>query len=123
MSDFPVRMPDYSGLLNEIGTAMQRKDNPAGYMYERIAAMLQSHQDLLSDDEELGVYVVGGSAPAFHLRSITYSNPDILRFIGKDADGNAVQLLQHYSQMGIMVVSMPKLEEKVYRIGFNPAKG
>ena len=84
--------------------------------------MIAAHEKLLSENEELGVYVVGGSAPTFHLRSIAYSNPEILRFIGKDADGNTVQLIQHHTQMGIMVVSMPKLEEKVYRIGFTPRK-
>lgn len=122
MTDFPIRMPDYSGVLNELSAAAHRKDNPAGYMHERLCRMIAEHEQRLSENEELGVYVVGGSAPPFHLRGISYANPDILRFIGKDSSGNSVQLLQHYSQMGIMVVSMPKLEEQVYRIGFTPPK-
>lgn len=122
MTDYPIRVPDYTGLLNDLTAAAHRKDNPAAYMHERIVRMISEHEQRLSENEELGVYVVGGSAPPFHLRGISYSNPDILRFIGKDSNGNSVQLLQHYSQMGVMVVSMPKLEEKVFRIGFTPSK-
>ncbi|MDK1377110.1 MULTISPECIES: hypothetical protein [unclassified Sinorhizobium] len=121
MTDNLPRMPDFSGMLSEVNAVARRKNNPAEFMHSRLMAMIAAHEKLLSDDEELGVYVVGGSAPAFHLRSIAYSNPDILRFTGKDADGHTVQLLQHYTQMGIMVVSMRKLGEKVYRIGFTPS--
>ncbi|MDX0865587.1 hypothetical protein GOE00_02320 [Sinorhizobium medicae] len=122
MTDNLPRIPDYSSFLSETSAVAHRKNNPAEHMHSRLMNMIAAHEKLLSENEELGVYVVGGSAPTFHLRSIAYSNPEILRFIGKDADGNTVQLIQHHTQMGIMVVSMPKLEEKVYRIGFTPRK-
>lgn len=98
--------------------AMQKKNNPAGYMHERLVEMIRAHQSRIPDDFELGLQVIGGAAPAFHLRSITYSNPDILIFIGKDPDGNLIQLMQHHSQMSVVLLAMPKLEEQAYRIGF-----
>lgn len=54
----------------------------------------------------------------FHLRRIAFSNPDILVFIGKDADNNDIQLMQHHSQMSVVVLAMQKLGEQAYRIGF-----
>ena len=59
----------------------------------------------------------GGAAP-FRLRSLKVSDPDILIFDGVDDNGNMVQLLQHHSQMAVMLVAVPKLEEKPFRMGF-----
>lgn len=107
-----------NSLNEEVVTISQRKNNPAGFMHERMMQMIAAHQTRLTDDFELGLLVTGGSAPAFHLRNISYSNPDIMVFTGKDADGNLVQLMQHHSQMSVVLMAMPKLEEKAYRIGF-----
>ncbi|WP_051376936.1 DUF6173 family protein [Agrobacterium tumefaciens] len=104
--------------MDEVRIIAQRKNNPAEYMYERMVRIIGHQQEALSADHELGVLVTGGSAPAFHLRRIAFSNPDILVFIGKDADNNDIQLMQHHSQMSVVLIAMPKLEQKAYRIGF-----
>ncbi|UTY48459.1 hypothetical protein EPK84_17605 [Sinorhizobium fredii] len=112
-------------LVNQMGRAAEeamalahRRNNPAGFMHERIMGVIAAQQDRLSNEYELGVQVIGGAAPPFHLRDIRYSNPDILIFIGKDDDGKIVQLMQHHTQMSVMLVAVPKLEEAPYRIGF-----
>lgn len=115
MDDITRRL---GAMTDEFKAIAQRKNNPAGYMHERVMQMIAAHQDRLPDDMELGVQVLGGSAPPFHLRAISFSNPDILVFIGKDADGNVLQLMQHHSQMSVMIIAMQKLEEVAYRIGF-----
>ncbi len=116
-------MPDLTAAginsaINEMRTIAQRKNNPAEYMQERMMRMIAQQQESLPADHELGLLVTGGSVPAFHLRRISYSNPDILVFIGKDADNNDVQVMQHHSQMSVVVIAMPKLGEQAYRIGF-----
>lgn len=108
----------FDNVMDEMATISRRKNNPAGFMHERMMRMISEHQARLPSDYELGLIVTGGSAPAFHLRQITFSNPDILVFIGKDAEGNLIQLMQHHSQMSVVLVAMLKLEEKAYRIGF-----
>jgi hypothetical protein len=81
--------------------------------------LIKSFQSSISDDVEVGISVVGsGSAAPFRLRAMKVSNPDILIFDGIDDRGNVVQLLQHYSQMALMLVAVPKLEERPFRIGF-----
>ena len=96
-----------------------RDKNPAGYALERVMPLIQSFQASIGDDVEVGISVVGsGSAAPFRLRGIKASNPDILIFDGVDDKGNVVQLLQHYSQMALMLVAVPKLEERSFRIGF-----
>lgn len=111
-------MRSIESATDEMYAIARRKNNPAGYMHERMMGMIAAHQDRLGEAYELGVQVVGGSAPPFHLRDIRYSNPDILIFIGKDVDGKIVQLMQHHTQMSVMLVAVPKLDEAPYRIGF-----
>jgi hypothetical protein len=92
--------------------------NPAGYALERLKQLISSFQNDQATDVEVGISVVGsGSAAPFRLRSMEASNPDILILDGAD-DNNAVRLLQHHSQMAIMLVAVPKLEEKPFRMGF-----
>jgi hypothetical protein len=107
--------------LSEIDRSERRKNNPAGYALERLNQLISSFQTNLAEDVEVGISVVGsGSAAPFRLRSIKASNPDILILDGIDDNNNAVRLLQHYSQMAIMLVAVPKLEGKPFRIGFTP---
>jgi hypothetical protein len=97
---------------------LDQKNNPAGYALKRVEPLIQSFQTNISDDVEVGISVVGSGAAPFRLRAIRVSNPDILIFDGVDDEGRHVQLLQHYSQMALMLVAVPKLEEKPFRIGF-----
>lgn len=113
-----LNMSMFNLMHEEVIETVHRKNNPAGFMHERLMRMIEAHQKSLPADFELGIQVIGGSAPAIHLRQITYSNPDILIFRGKDAAGNAVQLVQHHTQMSVVFLAIPKLEERAYRIGF-----
>lgn len=106
--------------IDEVAKIEQRKNNPAGYIHKRMMQIIAEQEQLLSPEQELGVVVVGGNAPSFHLRSIGYSNPDLLRFVGTDPDGNTVQIVQHHTQMSVMIVSVPKLGENAFRVGFVP---
>jgi hypothetical protein len=96
-----------------------QKINPAGYARDRMVTLINSFQSKMSNDVEVGISVVGsGSSASFRLRDVRASNPDIIIFDGLDDNGNDVQLIQHYSQMAVMLVARPKAEEKPYRIGF-----
>jgi hypothetical protein len=105
------------GASQKIDEHERRKNNPAGYALERINRLINSFQTGLAEDVEVGMSVVGSGAP-FRLHSVRISNPDILIFDGIDENNNVVQLLQNYSQMAIMLVAVPKLEEKPFRMGF-----
>jgi len=42
----------------------------------------------------------------------------MLIFRGTDADGRPIELLQHYSQMTVLLCAVPKEKDKPRRIGF-----
>lgn len=111
-------LSSFNATMDEVRTISHRMNNPAEFMQERMMQMISHQQTALSPDQELGVVVTGGSAPAFYLRKIAFSNPDILIFIGRDAENNLIQVMQHHSQMSVAIIAMPKLDEKAYRIGF-----
>ncbi|WP_319796562.1 hypothetical protein [Nitrobacter sp.] len=116
MAGIPT-LPDIQGLTSELAEAARYRNNPAGYMIERLKAQLKIFQRKISDDAEVGI-MVAGNAGTFHLRQISVSNPDMLIFDGIDQDGRTMQLFQHHSQLSVMLVEVPKIEDQPYRIGF-----
>lgn len=104
--------------LDAVHEITRRKNNPAGYMQERIMNQIATYQALLSDDEEMAIEVVGSAAPSFRLRKVVASNPDMLLFSGLDADNRPVLVMQHHSQTKMLLTAVSKTEEKPFRVGF-----
>jgi hypothetical protein len=98
-----------------------RRENPAGWMFVRLVDQIKAFEDRLDPDEEIGGYLPAGvGADAFHILGVAYSNPDLLIFSGLNQHGRPVHLVQHYSQLSLLLTALPKLreEEEPRRIGF-----
>lgn len=114
-----MTISDLTRASEEVLRGLGRKNNPAGYMLERVRGLIEAFERKIGEDAEVGMNVAGASsASPIRLRSITYSNPDMLIFDGIDENGASVCLLQHHSQMALLLVAIPKLEEKPFRVGF-----
>lgn len=96
----------------------RRRNNPARYIQERIAALIADFEDTVGPDFEIGISLPGATGDAIHLRSISSSNPDLILFKGVDLDGRPAQIIQHHSQTNLVLVALPKREQTPYRIGF-----
>jgi uncharacterized protein DUF6173 len=59
-----------------------------------------------------------GQTLTFHLSDISYWNPQLIRFDGFDPQGQPVQLIQHVSQISVLLTKMPKLGDTPKRVGF-----
>ena len=57
----------------------------------------------------------------FSIDNLGYHNPDMLIFYGTLVDGSKVELLQHTSQLNILLVAMPRKNPETPRreIGFS----
>ncbi len=66
---------------------------------------------------------VGGDAGVLRIEGMGYYDPDIVTFYGTDGAGAKTQLVQHVSQMNVMLRALPKPREEVpaNRIGFRLA--
>lgn len=94
--------------------------NPAKWTHKRIAEYIQSFEEDLDDDHEIGARLVSfGQTIVFHIQDIGYYGPDIITFHGVNEQGERVQLIQNISQLSVLLVAMKKLGDKPKRIGFD----
>ena len=94
--------------------------NPAEWMHERIVSTINDFEKELDSDHEVGARLVSfGSDVTFNIDDVGYWGPDMIIFHGVSADGKKVQLLQHVSQLSVLLVSAAKVHEKARRIGFD----
>ena len=68
---------------------------------------------------------VGGEAGVLKIEGMGYYDPDIVTFYGTDPAGGRTQLVQHVTQLNVMLRAVPKDVEKAEpnRIGFRLAQG
>jgi hypothetical protein len=96
-----------------------RPRNPAAMAVERLGAEIASFEANLSDEEEVGGIIVGAPGNTwFHICKFYNLNMDILVFEGINEHGKPQRLVQHVTQLSILLTALPKLNERPRRIGF-----
>lgn len=94
--------------------------NPAESIQERLLEYICEFESGLSAEEEVGGRAAQfGDEVIFHIEGIGSYAPDLLCIFGVDGDGNRMQLLQHYTQVNILLVAVRKTQEVARRIGFS----
>jgi len=85
------------------------KDNYASAFYERLAKMIEEFDESLDDAHEVGVRLVSfGQTVVFHLEDMGYYNPSLITFRGHTENGDPVELIQHVSQISILLTKLPR---------------
>ncbi len=94
--------------------------NPAEWMYERLVKRIVAFEAELSQDEEIGARLVATPGPdgILHVEDVSYWGPDMIMFVGQNQHGRPVELIQHYSQLNLLLTALPKQTEEPRRIGF-----
>jgi hypothetical protein len=97
--------------------------SPAEWAYERIVMYIQKFEETLNADEEIGLGFAGGNVGTLRIQGMGYFAPDIITFYGQDPDGAKTQLIQHVTQLNVMLVAAPKEQSgfAANRIGFKLA--
>jgi hypothetical protein len=94
-------------------------DNAAKWMFERLATYIKQFEGGLDDEHEIGARLVSfGHNLTFHIEDMGYYGPDMIVFYGKNDNGEPVQLVQHTSQLSVLLVGVRKQSERPRRIGF-----
>ena len=99
--------------------------NPAAWAHERLTKQIIKFEASLAPDEEVGGRLVSAPGPDgfFHIEDIGYWGPDMIIFYGSNGDGRTVQLLQHHTQLNVLLVALPvKQGAEARRIGFHLQK-
>ncbi|TGR83612.1 hypothetical protein EN866_33850 [Mesorhizobium sp. M2D.F.Ca.ET.223.01.1.1] len=92
--------------------------NPAKWAYERIVRSIIDFEKQLDPTQEIGARLVNfGAKEVIHIDDVGFWGPDLVKFFGQTVDGNPVELIQHISQVSVMLVAI-KTKEEPRRIGF-----
>lgn len=91
---------------------------PAQWAYERLVLYVQNFEKTLDAEHEIAMGFAGSDAGMLHIHGMGFFAPDIITFYGVDQTGTKTQLLQHVSQLNVMLKAAPKINEEPARIGF-----
>ncbi len=108
----------------DTATAAKPK-SPAEWAYDRVILYIRNFEAQLDAAHEVAMGFAGGEAGVLRIEGLGFYDPDILTFYGRDDDGLKTQLIQHVSQLNVVLRAVPKLapEEPARRIGFRLPSG
>lgn len=83
----------------------------ASGFYERLLEWINEFHKSLEDEYEAGACLVNfGQNIIFRIQDISYWNPALISFIGQKEDGSPVELIQHISQINVLLVKLRRKE-------------
>lgn len=108
----------------EVPEGLRRKPvaqkSPAEWAYERLILYIKNFEEQLDNEHEVAMGFAGGDAGVLRIEGMGYFDPDIVTFYGSDPAGAKNQLVQHVSQLNVLLRALPKKvqTEAPRRIGF-----
>lgn len=99
--------------------------SPAEWAYDRLILYIRNFEQQLDADQEVAMGFAGSDVGVLQIEGVGYFDPDLITFYGRDDEGFKTQLIQHVSQLSVMLRAVPKSEpeEPARRIGFRLASG
>lgn len=83
----------------------------ASDMYQRIVALINNFESELPDTMQAGGRLVSAGDITFSIQDIGYWDPNMIVFYGELSDGSAVELIQHLSQLNLLLVAVPRQDD------------
>ena len=103
-----------------LAEGVRMRENPAEWAFVRLSRLIEDFEKGIDKDEEVGATIVGlPGAGTMQIEDVGFWGPDLILFMGKNADGKPVRLIQHYTQINDVLNALKKPEERpARRIGF-----
>jgi len=113
----PSASPERTAALTE---GVRMRENPAEWAFVRLSKLIDDFEKGLDKDEEMGASIVGLPGDGtMQIDEVGFWGPDFIMFLGKNADGKPVRLIQHYGQINVLLNAVRKPDEReAHRIGF-----
>ncbi len=114
---------EFSSISPKIPNLDFKNHNLADAFYDRLISLIISFEKNLNLDEEVGARLVSfGETIIIHIDDLGYWNPSLIYFYGRDNSDREVQLIQHISQISILLMKVPRTNPDRERIGFKLQK-
>lgn len=99
--------------------------SPAQWAYERLIVYIQNFESQLDAEHEVAMGFAGSDSGVLRIEGMGYFDPDIVTFYGRDDNGIKTQLVQHVTQLNVMLRALPNMDGRpeAQRIGFRLAAG
>lgn len=93
---------------------------PAQSAYARIAQYIRAFEAQLNSEQEVAMGFAGSEAGVLRIEGIGFFDPDLITFYGRDEAGQKTQLVQHISQLSVLLRAAPVADTSApaRRIGF-----
>ena len=94
-------------------------------IYHRLILYIRNFEQQLDATHEIAMGFAGGEAGVLRIEGLGFFDPDIVTFYGRDEDGAKTQLIQHVSQVSVILRAVRKEEPDApaRRIGFRLTSG
>ena len=117
--------PEQLPLPQGVASKPMDQKSPAEWAYQRVILYLKNFEEQLDKNHEVAMGFTGSSAGVLRIEGVGYFDPDMLTFYGQDETGTRMQLIQHVTQLNVMLRAVSKEspeEEPPRRIGFRLAQ-
>ncbi|KRS16841.1 DUF6173 family protein [Roseovarius indicus] len=107
-------------VTNGVTLSPVEEKSEAQWAYERLILYIQNFEKTLDNEHEIAIGFAGAEAGVIRIEGMGFFDPDIVTFYGSDAHGVKTQLIQHVTQLNVMLRALPKMIEHAEpnRIGF-----
>lgn len=94
---------------------------PAERAYDRLILYIRAFEQQLDARQEIAMGFAGNDAGIVRIEGLGYFEPDLVTFYGRDEDGLRTQLVQHVSQLNVILRAVPVSTDAPAprRIGFS----
>lgn len=99
-----------------------KNHNLADEFHRRLIVWINDFHKSLDNEHEVGARLVTfGQSMTIHIEDIGYWNPSLISFKGRSEDGNPVELIQHVSQISVLLIALKRerLDVPKRPIGFS----
>lgn len=98
--------------------------SPARWAYERLIHYISRFEEGMAPGDEVAMAMTGGHSGVLRIQGMGYFDPDIVTFYGTDPSGAKTQLIQHVTQLSVILraTPRPRPETPPERIGFRLAR-
>ncbi len=120
----PAACQDGSNVTEGVALQPVAQKSAAQWAYERLILYIQNFEKTLDNEHEIAMGFTGGDAGVIRIEGMGYFDPDMVTFYGSDGAGAKTQLIQHVSQLSVMLRALPKEVDQAEpnRIGFRLAQ-
>lgn len=97
----------------------------AEWAYDRVILYIRNFEEQLDSAQEVAMGFTGSEAGVLRIEGVGFFEPDIITFYGRDEENARTQLIQHVSQLNVILRAVPALpsEDPPRRIGFRLTTG